>query len=109
MPLTIPDIIVTDPAGSPWLLRAPQLIVSAPHNGGITATVDFALHPVRSVVDGVAAVLPVEPSRAAKTYSLADLPADLAQGVATWLATEAAAQGPGLFASILAPAQEPAP
>ena len=103
MPLTIPDIIETDPAGMPWLVRAPQLLVSAPHSGGITATVDFALHPVRAVVDGVATVLPIEPTRAAKTYALDDLPADLAQAVATWMAGEAAARAAEMFPSILGP------
>lgn len=97
---SIPDTILDAPDGSRWLTRTAQLIVGAGRNQAPRIVVDTEIIPVTSVgADGVAKTLPSATAvRAGRTYSLDEIPPQLAQDLATWMAAQADPNGRALLA-----------
>lgn len=103
-----PDVILTAPDGAKYLARAPQLLIQAARNGGVRVVADIELMLCLNVVDGKAVTAPSSVAREGFAIALADMPPDLAAGVAVWLAAQAEPFGTKLLAKLY-PAPVPAP
>jgi len=107
---SIPDTILTAPDGSKFLTRCSQLLVQAERDQPARIVVDALLMPVVSVDEaGHAKCMPVPAGRQGFAYDLADLPTELATGVAVWLAQQADPLGRKILAQLYPEPAQAAP
>jgi hypothetical protein len=103
----IPDTVLTATDGSRFLTRCSQLLVQSERDQPIRITVDALLMPVMSVDEaGRAKCMPVPVGRQGFAFDLADIPPELAQGVAVWLAQQAEPLGRKILAQLYPEAQK---
>jgi beta-glucosidase-like glycosyl hydrolase len=100
----IPDVIHVAADGTRWLIRTEQQQSRAKRDEPIYVGLDFKAHPIAAIdAHGRARILPGDGIGASKPYGLGDLPPELAEAMAAWMASEARTSGLPLLLPVIDP------